>query len=230
MSRRIRPLTLDDLPGLGEEWARSVWFAVDPVTRRGLDAQALFDVKHRWFADVSAEWGSPGLVLPGLGEEQIAGYVVFAPAGLVPGRDVPPTAPASPDAALLLEVWVPGGRPGPTAGKLLVQAAVAALVRRGDHAALEAYAEVPGRGPARAAGSGELPALALLESVGFHVKRDHPTTPRMRLEFRGVRSWLTGAEERWERLLEGVRGHKEPAAGTPAAGPVRSAHGAPGGP
>lgn len=213
MGRSIRPLGERDFERLVEPLGLCMDYAIDPVQRGVLRGRAaMFDVKHRWFHDVQETWGQCGLVLD-LPAHEGAGYVIWAPPALSPGAQNHPTAPATPDAVLLHEVWVDPRVRGSGLGKILVQSVAADLVRRGEHKALEAYASPGGD-------EGELPR-AFLEAIGFHVKREHPRQPRLRMDLRGARRWVEEVEGRWERIVESLRGHTEPAAGKPAAGHVR---------
>lgn len=216
MGTRIRPLQAGDLEDLGVPLRQSFGWQVPPWERAKLSAEEMFDVKHRWFHDVWREWGDCGQVV--LAEGRPVAYSIYAPPGLVPGADAWPTAPAGRDAVLLLEMWVAPSQRGHGLARHLNQATVADLVHRGGVQGVECYAH-PGRGD-----SDRLPQ-ALLEALGFHVQRDHATAPRMRLDLKSTRRWVSEVEERWSRIREGVRGKQEPAPGNPAAGSVRVALG-----
>lgn len=213
MGRSTRPLGERDFERFAEPLSLCMDYAIEPVVLGTLgDDEAMFDVKHRWFHEVEQAWGRCGVALDLPGHDA-AGYVIWAPPALSPGAQNHPTAPATPDAVLLHEVWVQPELRGSGLGKMLVQSAAADLVRRGEHKAIEAYASPRD-------GEGVLPR-AFLEAIGFHVKREHPRQPRLRMDLRGSRRWVDEVEGRWERILDSLRGHTEPAAGKPAAGPVR---------
>lgn len=184
---------------------------VPPVEWEQARGTPMFDVKHRWVESVEQEWGSVSQVV-----EQEARSVALALVCVpsqAPGVASLPTAPVSEDAALLLELWVEPGYRGGGLAKVLVQAVARELVLGERVQALESF------GDANALAERGLARVSLLESLGFAVHREHPSTPRMRMDLRATRSWTAGLEEAWDRIASVVRpGNAEPAAGGPAAG------------
>ncbi len=152
--------------------------------------------KDAWLSTVLREWGSCGRVL--LLDDVVAGYVVYAPAVLVPGAARFATAPVSHDAVVLTTVHVEPEHRG--SGLVLVQAMAADLIERGGVRAVEAF----GRAAWVPARSCVLPA-DFLASVGFRTVRHHPTTPRMRMDLRSALTWREEVEAALGRLVGALR-------------------------
>jgi GNAT superfamily N-acetyltransferase len=146
-----------------------------------------------------------------------AGYVLYAPPSYLPGAHVFPTAPASEDAVLLATATVFPEYAGTGLGRVLMQAVVKDLVKRGGIRALEAFGDA--RAPADASadtsavtwehgyGHCVLPADFLL-AVGFRTQRPHPRYPRMRMELRAAVTWRDEVEQALEKLMGAVRPHR----------------------
>jgi GNAT superfamily N-acetyltransferase len=206
MTRRIAPLTLDNLGDLPPVCRSCVFWELDPVRRaRACSAGEGASEKEAWVSRVLLEWGSCGRVAYVDGDP--AGYVLYAPPFYAPGADSFPTAPVSEDAVLLLTAMVFPEYADAGLGRTLVQAVVKDLMQRGGIRALEAF----GGGPGSASGSGlalgancRLPTDFLL-SVGFKTQRPHGLSPRMRLELTSVLTWREEVEGALERLLTVVR-------------------------
>ena len=130
------------------------------------------------------EWGSCGRVA--YVDDDPAGYVLYAPPTYLPGADAFPTAPVSEDAVLLATAMVYPEYAGQGLGRMLMQAVVKDLVKRGGIRAVEAFGDTRAaaraeRGDPTTYGGCVLPADYLLR-VGFKTHRPHPRYPRMRLE------------------------------------------------
>ena len=205
MSRRIVRLTPDRLASLGERGVpcRScVRWELDPVRRGRLgSAQEAAAEKDVWLSWVLREWGSCGRVA--VVDDVAVGYVVYAPPAFVPGADSHPTAPVSTDAVLLTTVYVDREHAGGGLGRMLVQAVARDLVERGGVRAVEAFGDRGSRG-------GCLVPAEFLAHVGFRTHRQHPLTPRMRMDLRSALTWRDEVEAALERLLGAVRPGQAP--------------------
>lgn len=199
MSPRVVNLTLDTLADLPLPCRACTFWELDPRPAPDLPTgtgDPALD-KEAWISQVLLEWGSCGrLAYAG---DTPAGYVIYAPPGHLPRAREFPTAPASPDAALLTTVHVVPGYAGSGLGRMLVQAAAQDLVRRGV-VALEAF------GDARAvpaAGRCVAPA-GFFTAVGFKTVRPHPRYPRLRLELRTALAWQAEVESALAELFESI--------------------------
>lgn len=213
MSRKTASLTLDRLADLPAPCRSCLFWELDPVRRARVSAEDAAAEKDAWLTEVLRDWGSCGQVV--LVDDRVVGYVVYAPAALVPGSASFPTAPVSEDALLLTTVRVAPEHRGAGLGRVLIQAMARDLVRRGGIRAVEAFGQNGGPG----LGQCVVPA-GFLSSVGFKTQRPHPTHPRMRMDLRSAVTWKDEVEQALERLLGVVR----PARTTPKAAqpPARS--------
>lgn len=196
-SRRIRPLRAVDLDSLPEPCLTcSFWESKPGRTTAGGP-----ELKTTWAETVTDHWGLCGF--RAVADGHTIGYLTMAPAPFVPRLGPFATGPVSPDAAVVMAVRVVDGFTGRGIGRQLVQSAASFLARR-DIVALEAvgtYRDAPCLLP-----------VGWLESVGFAVVRDHPLTPRLRMNLQTTVRWsLVG--EAWHRLGALVR---QPAPPEPA--------------
>jgi len=193
MTRRLVPVTLDNLDDLPDPCRRCVFWELDPVAgQRASEAGDPALEKEAWISATLLEWGSCGQVAYVDGVP--AGFVLYAPPAFVPRSVAFPTAPVSPDAALLMTARVLPDVGGGGLGRMLVQASAKDLLRRGIRA-LEAYGDARWGAPACV-----VPANYLL-SVGFKTVRPHHRWPRLRLELRSTVSWREEVEVALERIL-----------------------------
>ncbi len=143
MARRVHPLTLDLLERLEEQGCparQCLTWALDPVhrARAGKEPDERAAAKDAWVSELLREWGSCGRVL--VVDQVPLAVVVYAPPALAPGAGAVPTAPASPDAVLVTDIWVHPRHRGRGLGRVLVQATARDLVTRGGLRAVEAFA------------------------------------------------------------------------------------------
>ena len=216
-SRKTVPLTVDLLAGLpdaGAHHCRScVFWELDPVRRGRLAADEAVAEKEAWVSAVLRDWGSCGRVA--LADDQVVGYLIYAPPAYVPGAEAFPTAPISPDAVLMTTAYVdPRVRRGGF-GRLLIQGMARDLIRRGDIRAVECFADARGR-----SGHCMVPQ-GFCEHVGFKTQRAHGTSPRMRMELRSALTWRDEVEQALEKLLGAVRPVAQPKASPPGAHRIR---------
>ena len=216
MSRTAVRLTLDTLDALPAPCRSCLFWERDPVRRDRVSEPA--EEKQLWVSEVLREWGSCGRVA--LVDDAVVGYVVYAPAGFVPGSAGFATAPVSPDAVLLTTAYVEPEARGYGVGRMLVRAAAADLVER-DVRAVEAFGA-----HGRAGGRCRVP-VDFLSGVGFRTHRPHPVAPRMRMDLRSAVTWKDEVEAALDRLGGAVRPGPKPRRAPPAtprlggrAGPV----------
>ena len=195
MSRKVVRLTLDHLVQLDGPCTSCLFWQLDPVSRSRVGAEDAVTEKEAWVSQVLREWGSCGRVA--VVDERPVGYVIYAPEVFVPGAAAFPTAPVSPDAVLMTNVYVDPAHAGGGLGRMLVQGMARDLIKRGGIHAVEAFGDAPTRpGPGRQC---VVPA-DFLGSVGFKTQRPHPTTPRMRMELKSAVTWKDEVEAALDRL------------------------------
>jgi GNAT superfamily N-acetyltransferase len=193
VSRRIAPLTLDELGDLPNQCRGCVFWELGPMadtTQLPRDEAEL--AKESWVSSTLLEWGSCGKIVYVAGVP--AGYALFAPPGFVPRAVSFPTSPVSGDAVLLMAVRVQQEWAGAGVGRMLAQAVAAELVPRGVRA-IEAF------GSAGPSSRGCLVPADYLRAVGFKTVRPHPTYPRLRMELKSTVSWRYDVEYALERIF-----------------------------
>jgi GNAT superfamily N-acetyltransferase len=208
VSRKVVRLTLDHLAQLEGPCRSCLFWQLDPVSRGRVRPEDAAGEKESWVSQVLREWGSCGRVV--LVDDRPVGYAIYAPASFLPGGDGFPTAPVSPDAVLLTNVWVHPAHAGGGLGRMLMQGMARDLIKRGGVKAVEAFGDT--RGPGRR-GTCVVPS-DFLGSVGFKTQRAHGATPRMRMELRSAITLKDEVEAALERLVGAVRpGKAHPAEG-----------------
>jgi GNAT superfamily N-acetyltransferase len=189
-SRRLRPMTAADLDLLPEPCGRCAFWessAADLAAPPDHPERAVR--KAEWAHEVTAHWGYCGVLA--VHEDEVVGFLTMAPARLVRRLPAFSTTPVGPDVAVVLSAQVVDGWRGKGIGRQLVTTA-AGLVARRDLRALEVV------GTRREGPSCMIP-VGWLESVGFEVVREHPVTPRLRMDLQTTQRWpALGAA--WNRL------------------------------
>ena len=199
MTRTAVRLTLDNLDAIPAPCRSCLFWECDPVRRERVEEPTT--EKEAWVSEVLREWGSCGRVA--LVDDQLVGYVLYAPAGFVPGAAGFATAPVSPDAVLMTTAYVDPAARGGGVGRMLVRAMARDLVER-DLRAVEAFGD-------RRLGQRTCRVPAdFLSRVGFRTQRDHPFAPRMRMDLRAAVSWKSEMEAALERLVGVVRPAPKP--------------------
>jgi len=201
VSRRVANLTLDSMTELPNDCRQCVFWELAPHTlaQAQQDGQTDWE-KEAWVSNVLLEWWSCGKTITVDGVP--AGYAIYAPPRSVPRAAAFPTSPVSADAVLLTALRVVDGFDGAGIGRLLVQAVVKDLTRRGVRA-VEAFGDAGPRLDAARTPSCVIPADFLL-GVGFKTVRPHHRWPRLRLEVRSAITWKEDVEAALERLLNSV--------------------------
>lgn len=220
MGRRIERLTLDHLAALDDAVPACrgcLFWELDPVRAGRLagDRAARCEEKDAWVSQVLRDWGSCGRVA--LVDGRAVGLAVYAPPVYLPGAARFATAPVSPDAVLMTTLRLAPEHAGGGLGRMLVQGMARDLIGRGGVRAVEAF------GTRRAASDCTVPA-AFLDAVGFRTHRNHPTTPRMRMDLRSLLTWRDEVEAALERLRGVVRPKPAPAPGAGVGRASRSPH------
>ncbi len=197
MARTLARLTLDHLAELDDHVRTCLFWQLDPVSRSRVDHDQCAAEQEAWVSEVLREWGSCGRVL--LLDGTAVGMALYAPARFLAGAMTMPTAPVSPDAVLLATVYVAPEHRNGGLGRMLVQGTARDLVER-KIVAVEAF------GDTRATGGRDcvLP-VGFLDAVGFKTQRPHATSPRMRMDLRTTRTWMSEVEQALARLLGAVR-------------------------
>jgi GNAT superfamily N-acetyltransferase len=198
----MAPLTLEALADLPERCRGCVAWELDAVAaKRAAAAGGTTFEKEAWLSEVLLSWGSAGRLA--YVDDELAGFVTYAPPVHVPRSQAFPTSPVSADAVLLMTGHVLPRHRGGGLARMLVQGAAKDLTQRGVRA-LEAFGSAEGeRGEERRPDC--VAPAAFFEAVGFTVVRPHHRYPRLRLELRTALSWREDVEAALERILASVR-------------------------
>ena len=220
MSRRLSPLTLDNLSDLPNGCRGCVAWELDAVAaRRAKEVGDTSFEKEAWISATLLEWGSCGRIA--YVDDVPAGFVSYAPPAFVPRSLAFPTSPVSADAVLLMTARVLPRYGGGGLARMLIQATAKDLTRRGVKA-VEAFGLAAGGGllpgsqtrqreqreePGQPGGPSSecLMPTDLLTAVGFKTVRQHHRYPRLRLELKTAISWREDVELALERILGTVR-------------------------
>lgn len=197
MSWHVSALTLDNLDDLPKRCRRCVFWELAPhLAAQATDFGSVELEKEAWVSEVLLEWGSCGRVVHVAGAP--AGYVMYAPPSAVPRATEMPTGPVSADAVLLTTMQVMPDFAGEGLGRMLAQAVVRDLTRRGVRA-VEVFGDAcPGADP------GCVVPAEFLRAVGFKTVRPHPRWPRLRMELRSAMTWKEDVEAALEQILRTV--------------------------
>jgi GNAT superfamily N-acetyltransferase len=196
--RELRPLTPDRVADLVGTCAPCTFWQTVPRNGHS-DPRTPAELLADWVETVTADWGPPGRVAYVDGEP--AGHVLVAPARHVPRLAAFPTSPADPSTLMLVTAMTSPGHADRGLRKALVQAAAKDALHHRSRS-LEAVAARP------LAVSRHTCVLdvAFLEKVGFHVERDHPAYPRLRIDLRTVVTLRDEAAAALARALAWVPG------------------------
>jgi GNAT superfamily N-acetyltransferase len=196
LSWHVAALTLDNLDDLPKRCRRCVfWELSEQLGAHASDFGSTELEKEAWVSEVLLEWGSCGRVA--YMDGAAAGYVMYAPPSASPRAAEMPTGPVSADAVLLTTLQVMPEFAGEGLGRMLAQAVVKDLTRRGVKA-IEVFGEQ------RPAEQGCLVPADFLRGVGFKTIRPHPRWPRLRMELRSGLTWKEDVEAALEQLLGSV--------------------------
>jgi GNAT superfamily N-acetyltransferase len=176
--RELRPLTPDRVADLVGTCAPCTFWQTVPRNGHS-DPRTPVELLTDWVETVTADWGPPGRIAYVDGEP--AGHVLLAPARHVPRLAAFPTSPADLSTLMLVTAMTSPDHADRGLRKALVQAAAKDALHHRSRS-LEAVAARP------LAVSRHTCVLdvAFLEKVGFHVERDHPAYPRLRIDLRTV--------------------------------------------
>jgi GNAT superfamily N-acetyltransferase len=192
MPRRLRPMTAADLALLPDPCARCTFWEVSLGDLAAPDLHRdRAQLKREWADAVSRRWGYCGVIATE--GDELLGYATMAPAQMVPRLGaLDAVHPINPDAAVLLSTRVEEPYRGRGLGRQLIQAAAGLMVRR-DIRAIEAVGSYR-EGPSC------ISPVDFLQRVGFSVIRQHPVTPRLRMDLQATARWLPDLGAAWNRL------------------------------
>lgn len=176
--RELRPLTPDRVADLVGTCAPCTFWQTVPRNGHS-DPRTQVELLEEWVETVTADWGPPGRIA--YVDDEPAGHVLMAPARHVPRLAAFPTSPSDPSTLMLVTAMTSPAHADRGLRKALVQAAAKDAL----HHRLRSLEAVAAR-PLAVSRHACVLDVAFLEKVGFHVERDHPAYPRLRIDLRTV--------------------------------------------
>lgn len=195
MSRKLRPLTLDDIGRLPAGCDSCAFWESESRQERRCGAVCDTEVVRQWYLRVSDEWGECGRVA--YEDDEVIGFIKYAPSGYFPQAKTFPVSPADPNVPLISCMHVTPEARHHGLGTVMLRAALGDLVLRGERR-VEAFASVTKPSPAE-----EPPLLGIdfLLRNGFTVSQPHPQYPLLKLDLRS----LAVLTENLEAVLQSLR-------------------------
>jgi len=195
MTRRLRPLTLDDLARLPAGCnGCALWESAGERERR-CGAVCDPELQNAWLRRVTDEWGDCGRVA--YEDDELLGFVKYAPSGYFPQSQTFSSAPSDPTVPLISCLHISPDARHHGLGTVLLRACLRDLVGRGERR-VEAFGYGMPDGLAR-----DMPMLGVpfLVRNGFTVSRPDPVFPLMKLDLRSLIMW----QDNLDAVLESLR-------------------------
>ena len=162
----------------------------DPTPACSAAGNGQWDPQSDWARDTTAVWGQCGVVV--LAGQLCIGYALVIPQSHLPPTGPYATTPISSDAAVLRCHRILDTERADVVSRLLVQGAAAMAVRR----RVRALETIGSTGP----GTCCLPSGRWLRAAGFGINRNHPLTPRYRMDLDRTVRWKPQLQAAWQRL------------------------------
>lgn len=195
MARKLRPLSFSDLGMTPEGCSRcAFWESAEPLDRR-CGAHCDLEQSRAWFDRVLSDWGECGRAA--VEDDQVLGFVKYAPSGYFPQAFTFPSAPIDPKVPLIACLHVAPDARHHGLGRVLLLAALRDLTLRGEKK-VEAFGYAP---PMADIDVTPMLGIQFLLRHGFTVSRPDPTYPLLQLELRS----LATISENLESVLESLR-------------------------
>lgn len=194
MTRRLKPLGFEHIGVLPCECNGCVFWETREKLEIRCGAACDVETLRDWYRDITAEWGDVGRIA--CEDNQILGFIKYAPAAAFPQALNMPAGPPLPAAPLLACIHIRDDARRHGLGQVLLQAALKDLVVRGEKS-VQAYAT------ARRGDMSHSPVMGVefLLRQGFTVTRPHPEYPLLQLDLRSLATWT----ENLEAVLETLR-------------------------
>lgn len=195
MSRKLRALTLEDMKRLPSGCACCTFWESPERLERACQSGCDEEKAREWYLRVTDEWGECGRVA--YEDDEILGFVKYAPSGYFPQAFTFPTPPLEPKVPLIACLHVAPDARHHGLGSVMLRAALGDLTMRGERR-VEAFAAAQ-----KPASLDDSPLLSIdfLLRNGFTVSRAHPEYPLLKLDLRSL-AMLT---ENLESVLQSLR-------------------------
>ncbi len=176
--REFRALTPDRVTDLSGPCAPCSFWQTVPHNGHVVEPDPLVLLAN-WVKEVTEDWGPPGRIV--YVDDVPSGYVLMAPARHVPRLAAFSTAPSDPSTLMLLTTCADPARAPRGLRKALIQQAAKDALRH-KLRSIEAI----GARPVAVRRHPCVLEVEVLERAGFHLEREHPSYPRLRLDLRTV--------------------------------------------
>jgi len=195
MTRRLRPLSIDDLGRLPSGCGGcTLWESAGERERR-CGAVCDPELQRAWFRRVTDEWGECGRVA--YEDDELLGFVKYAPSRYFPQADTFNARPEDGAVPLLACLHISADARHHGLGTVLLRAALRDLVGRGERR-VESFAFTE---PTAAIDDMPMLGMAFLLRNGFTVSRPDLFYPLMRLDLKSLVIW----QDNLEAVLESLR-------------------------
>jgi len=196
MTRRLRPLTIDDLGRLPAGCGGCAFWESAGEHERRCGSVCDQEYQEAWLRSVTSEWGECGRVA--YEDDELLGFVKYAPSRFFPQAATFRSAPEDPKVPLLSCLHISADARHHGLGTVLLRAALRDLVGKGERR-VEAF----GFTEAVVTTLDDMPMLGVpfLLRNGFTVSRPDPHYPLMRLDLRSLAVW----QDNMESVLESLR-------------------------
>jgi ribosomal protein S18 acetylase RimI-like enzyme len=195
MSRKLRPLQIDDLDRLPIGCAGCAFWESAGERERRCGATTDPELQRAWFRRVTDEWGVCGRVA--YEDDEVLGFIKYAPSGYFPQAATFSAAPEDVSIPLISCLHIAPDARHRGLGTVLLRACLRDLIQRGERR-VESFAFTQ-----MSASIDDMPMLGMpfLIRNGFVVSRAHPTYPLMRLDLKT----LVVLRDDVEAMLESLR-------------------------
>jgi len=195
MTRKLRPLSLDDLGRLPAGCGGCVFWESAGERERRCGAACDAELQRAWHRRVTDEWGECGRVA--YEDEELLGFVKYAPSRYLPQADTFAAAPKDSAVPLIACLHISPDARHHGLGTVLLRAALRDLVGRGERR-VEAFGFAE-----RSSVINDMPMLGMpfLLGNGFIVSRPDPLYPLMKLDLKSLIVW----QDNLEAVLESLR-------------------------
>jgi len=195
MTRRLRPLSLDDLGRLPTGCGGCAFWESAGERERRCGATCDVEQQRAWHRRVTDEWGECGRVA--YEDDELLGFIKYAPSTYFPQSQTFLAAPQDASVPLISCLHVSADARHHGLGTVLIRAALRDLVGRGERR-VEAFGFA---NPGSVVDDMPMLGMPFLLRNGFTVSRPDPLYPLMKLDLKSLIVW----QDNLEAVLESLR-------------------------
>jgi GNAT superfamily N-acetyltransferase len=195
MTRRLRPLSLDDLSRLPAGCGGCAFWESAGERERRCGATCDAELQTAWYRRVTDEWGECGRVA--YEDDELLGFIKYAPSKYFPQSQTFAAAPEDGSVPLISCLHTSEDARHHGLGTVLIRAALRDLVGRKERR-VEAFGFAT---PGAIVDDMPMMGMPFLLRNGFTVSRPDPLYPLMRLDLKSLVVW----QDNLEAVLESLR-------------------------